>query len=75
MTKFTPNNPKKIQFKFVFTDAATSIINAENYTDAAILAMSARIRAAKSKKLVGAWSKDEQGSWNHVIQKDLKLDF
>lgn len=62
---------KTTKFKFVFDDATDSRVEAFDFREAAILALSNRIRNKKSKKIIGMWSQDESGGWNHVVQDSI----
>lgn len=65
-----------IKFKFVFDDSSVSLLSAKNYKNAAIVAVANRIRANKSEKLVGAWSKDEAtNQWAAVVQNNVTITF
>lgn len=62
------------KFKFIFEDSATAIITAEDYRDAAVLAMANRIRAKKSKTLCGMWAFDEENkTWERAKQNQVSF--
>ena len=67
LTKYNNNMEK---FKFIFEDSTTALITAENYRDAAILAMANRIRSNKTRKIVGGWA-SEAGSWTKIAQNQV----
>ena len=77
ITKKKPNlivtKTNKLKFKFVFEDASVAIQDAESYRDATILTIANRIRANKTKKLIGAWARDEAGGWQHVVQDQVVI--
>jgi len=64
---------KLTKFKFVFDDSTQSILDSNDFREAAILAMAARIRSKKTKKIVGMWSKNEAGQWEHVVQQSVNI--